>query len=60
MVYLARNEDTTEAFIEWKFDFAPRKLIVKDVQLKFETKLYENAAIKLHFVTNKGELKAPI
>lgn len=55
MVYLARNEDTSEAVIEWKFDFAPKKMTIKDVQLKFETKLYENAKIQLQFVTNKGE-----
>lgn len=55
MVYLARTEDTSEALIEWKFDFSPRKMMVKDIKLKFETKLYESAKINLQFVTNKGE-----
>lgn len=54
MVYLARAEDTEQAEIEWKFDFSDRKLIIKDVQLKFGHKIYESGEIDIMFL-HKGK-----
>lgn len=49
MVYLARAEDTDTAEIEWKFDFSHQQLKIKDVQMKFDTKLYESGEIEFAF-----------
>lgn len=54
MVYLARTEDAEQAEIEWKFDFSDRKLKIKDITLKFDTKTYENGLIEVSFL-HKGE-----
>lgn len=53
MVYLARAEDTDQAEIEWKFDFSDRKLIIKDIKLKFDYKIYESGEIEIFFL-HKG------
>lgn len=54
MVYLARAEDTDQAEIEWKFDFSDRKLIIKDIKLKFDYKIYESGEIEIFFL-HKGK-----
>lgn len=54
MVYLARAEDTDRAEIEWKFDFSGQNLKIKDIQLKFETKIYETGEIDVSFF-HKGK-----
>lgn len=54
MVYLARAEDTDQAEIEWKFDFSDRNLIIKDIKLKFDYKIYESGEIEIFFL-HKGE-----
>lgn len=54
MVYLARAEDTDHAEIEWKFDFSDRKLVIKDIKLKFDYKIYESGEIEVFFL-HKGE-----
>lgn len=55
MVYLARAEDTEQAEIEWKFDFSDRKLIIEDIKLKFDYKIYESGQIEVSFL-HKGKL----
>lgn len=55
MVYLARTEGTNEAVIEWKVDVSTRKMTIKDLKLTFDTKVYENATVKVEFVINNGE-----
>lgn len=54
MVYLARAEDTDTAEIEWKFDFSDRNLTIKDIQLKFDLKIYESGQIDVSFL-HKGK-----
>lgn len=54
MVYLARAEDTDQAEIEWKFDFSDRNLIIKDIKLKFDYKIYESGEIEILFL-HKGK-----
>lgn len=54
MVYLAREEDTPEAVIEWKFDVSMRKLSIKDVQFKCDSKVYENGRVTWEFQTHAG------
>lgn len=49
MVYLARAEDTERAEIEWKFDFSDRQLKIKDIQFKFDMKVYESGQIDVSF-----------
>lgn len=57
MVYLARTEDSDQAIIEWKVDLSARKLSIKDVKFRGDTKLYENATIVWEFLTNTGGLQ---
>lgn len=57
MVYLARTEDTNEAVIEWKVDALDKGLTIKTVQLRCDSKLYEDAKVSWEFVTNNGEWK---
>lgn len=54
MVYLARAEDTKRAEIEWKFDFSGRQLTIKDIQFKFDMKVYESGQIEVSFY-HKGK-----
>lgn len=56
MVYLARTEDSDQAIIEWKVDLSARKLSIKDVKFRGDTKLYENATVVWEFLTNTGGL----
>lgn len=53
MTYLARDEDTEKAEIEWKFDFSDSQLKIKDVKLKFDTSIYENGLIDIQ-ILDKG------
>lgn len=55
MVYLARTEGTNEAVIEWKVDVSTRKMTIKDLKLTFDTKVYENASVRVEFVINNGK-----
>lgn len=55
--YLARAEDTDHAEIEWKFDFSDRNLVIKDIQLKFDYKIYESGKIEVFFL-HKGNKSA--
>lgn len=52
MVYLARTEGSTEASIEWKFNFGD--LHVKKILLRLDTKTYENGSVKLLFLNENG------
>lgn len=55
MVYLARNEDSTNAEIEWKFDFSDRQMKIKNASLKFSKSIYENGKIDVQ-ILHKGML----
>lgn len=55
MVYLARMEDTDEAFIQWKFDFSTTRLKIKHINIKMETKTYENGVIDVQYLNEKGK-----
>lgn len=55
MVYLARTEETDQAIIEWKVDVSTRKLAIKDVQLRCDTKVYESGRIAWEYVLNTGK-----
>lgn len=52
MAYLCRTEDTDSAEIVWGFDFSKEKLVIKNVSLVFDTKLYENGEISMEFQSN--------
>lgn len=54
MVYLAREEDTDLAEIEWNFDFTTKdnSLNIDNISLRFDTKTYENGHIKIRFLHN--------
>lgn len=51
MVYLSRAEGTDTAEIQWKFNFSERNLKIKNICLKFDTKLYENGEVDLQFIS---------
>lgn len=53
VVYLARTEDTNTAQITWNFDFSASNLKIKDVQLVFNTKTFENGIVELE-ISHKG------
>lgn len=55
MVYLAREEDTDQAEIEWNFDFTTQdnSLNIADISLRFDTKIYEDGNINIRFL-HKG------
>lgn len=54
MVYLARDEDTDQAEIEWNFDFTTKNnaLNVADISLRFDSKVYEDGFINVRFKHN--------
>lgn len=54
MVYLARTEESQKAVIEWKVDVSARKLSIKDIAFRADTKIYEDAKITWEFVTKTG------
>ncbi|XP_059609214.1 peptide-N(4)-(N-acetyl-beta-glucosaminyl)asparagine amidase [Phlebotomus argentipes] len=56
MTYLARTEDTSEASIEWRFDFTAQDLRISSVFINFESKVYENGRISLLFMNESGEI----
>lgn len=51
MVYLSRVEGSEIAEIQWKFDFSVKNLKIKDISLKFDTKLYEDGKVDLQFIS---------
>lgn len=58
MIYLARDEDTERAEIEWKFDFSGFQLKIKSARLKLETSTYENGSIKVQIMHQDTILKS--
>lgn len=54
MVYLAREEDTDQAEIEWSFDFTTKNnaLSIADISLRFDSKTYEDGLINIRFKHN--------
>lgn len=58
MAYLARAEDTDRAEIEWNFDFSDKNLKIKDIMIKFDTKIYDSGQIEVIFL-HKGEFFLP-
>lgn len=54
MVYLAREEDTDQAEIEWSFDFTTKNngLNIADISLRFDSKTYEDGLINIRFKHN--------
>lgn len=48
MVYLSRTEDSSIGFLQLKFDFADLK--IKSVDVKLETKVYENGNVSVEFL----------
>lgn len=51
MAYLSRSEGTNSAEIEWKFDFTNDKLVISDITMDFETKLYEDGEVIIQFIS---------
>lgn len=61
IVYLARLEGSDTSSIMWRFDFSGKGLKINTVELKFETKTFENGVIDVFFMDKNGlrvDLKA--
>lgn len=57
MAYLARDEDTECAEIEWKFDFSDHQLKIKNASLRFGTTVYENGKIEVQILHRETVLE---
>lgn len=60
-VYLAREEDSDQAEIEWNFDFTTKDngLKITDISLRFDTKTYENGHINIRYLHNGMKIVNP-
>ena len=59
MSYLACTEGSTEAFIEWHFDFSDAKK-VKEVHLKCKTDCFESGEVKWSIISDNSRKIIPI
>lgn len=48
-------EDTDNACITWSFDFSKEKLLVKNFNMIFDTKVYETGDIKILYLDENSE-----
>lgn len=49
-------EETETATIVWYFDFTKAKMSVKDINLRFDSKTYENGHVDLFFLNKDGKM----